>query len=152
MRHGADVDARDSEFEATPLELAADFNHPLCVKVLLDKYSASINACNKFGSTALHRAVRKGNLVVVKLLTSYTQCDVNAKNNAGKSAADLARNGGHKDIVDYLTSQSSIASVTSSLAASNITDDRKFYGKYMYITTSIYAFSLGFEIISTSRF
>ena len=133
MRHGADVEARDSEHEATPLQLAADYNHPECVKVLLDKYSASINATNMFGNTALHRAAFAGNLEVVKLLTSYSQCDVYAKNNAGKTAADTARVYGHNNVVDYLTSQLSVASVTSSLAASNITDDRKGYGKYMHI-------------------
>ena len=53
MRHGADVEARDSEHATTPLELAADFNHPDCVKVLPDKYNASINATNKFGNTVL---------------------------------------------------------------------------------------------------
>ena len=134
MRLGADVEARDSEKESTPIHLAASFNHPDCVMVLLDKYSASINAVNKFGNTALHRAALKGNLEVVKLLTSYSQCDVNAKDNDGETATDLARDEHHNDIVDYLTSQSSFASVTSSLAASNITDDMKVYCKYVYKT------------------
>ena len=129
MRHGADVEARDSVNGSTPLELATDFNYPDCVKVLIDKYSASINAINKFGNTALHRAAINGNLEVVKLLTSYSQCDVNAKDNDGETAADWARDEGHNDIVDYLTSQS-VASATSSLSASNITDDMKVYGKY----------------------
>ena len=83
-------------------------------------------------ATALHQAAFAGNLEVVKLLTSYSQCDVHAKNNAGKTAADWARDEGHNDIVNYLTSQSSVASVTSSLAATNITDDMKVYGKYAY--------------------
>ena len=133
MRHGADVEARDSYNEATPLQLAADFNHPDCIKVLLDKYNSSINTINKFGSTALHRAAIFGNLEVIKLLTLHSQCDVNAKDNAGKTAADFARDEGHKDVVDYLTSQSSVASLTLSLAASNITDDRKVYGKYVHM-------------------
>ena len=102
MRHGADVEATDSANKASPLQLAVDFNHPDSVKVLLDKYNASINATNKSGITALHRAVAKGNLEVVKLLTSYNQCDVNAKNNAGKTALDVARDKGHKDVVHYL--------------------------------------------------
>ena len=128
MRHGADVEAKDGALEATPLQLAASFNHPACVKVLLDKYSAPINATNKFGNTALPSAAFTGNLEVVKLLTSYSQCDVNIKNNAGKTAADRARDEGHTNVVDYLTSRSSVAGVTSSLAAPNITDDKKVYG------------------------
>ena len=70
MKHGSDVEARDGDQEATPLRLAATCNHPDCVKVLLDKYSSSINATNKFGDTALHRAVKKGHLDMVILLTS----------------------------------------------------------------------------------
>ena len=69
MRHGADVEARDSERWATPLQLAAYFNRLDCVKVLLDKYSASINTADKFGFTALNFAAVAGNLDVVKLLT-----------------------------------------------------------------------------------
>ena len=115
MRHGSDVEARDSDNEATPLQLAADFDHPDCVKELLDKYVASINATDKFGRTALHRAAFKGNIQVVKLLTSYSQCDVNAKKHNGKTAADVARDKGHIGVVDHLTSKSSITDVTSSL-------------------------------------
>ena len=76
--------------------------------MLLDKYSASVNATDKLGYTALHRAAYKGNLEVVKLLTSYSQCDVKAKKHSGKTAADIARDKGHSDIVDYLTSQSPV--------------------------------------------
>ena len=128
MRHGADVDARDKD-EATPLRLAAYFNQPESIKVLLDKYDASINATGKFGNTALHCAACSGNLELVRLLTSYSQCDITATNNQGEKAADLAKEKGHMDIVDYLTSQPSFATVTSSLAACNITDDKKVYGK-----------------------
>ena len=135
MRFGSDVEARDNNKKATPLQLAAYFNHPACVKVLIDEYKASINAKNKYDETALHRASFKGNLEVVKLLTSYSQCDVNAKDEDDSTAADLARRKGHNDIVDYLTSRTSVASVTSSLVASNITHDMKIYGKYV----SIYA-------------
>ena len=99
--------------------------------MLLDKYSASINATNNFGRTALHDATLAGNLEVVKLLTSYSQCDVNAKDKTGETAAYWARQKGHNDIVDYLTSLSTFASVTASLAVSNITDNRKVYGKFM---------------------
>ena len=133
MRHGADVEAKNNDTEATPLMLAAEFNKTDCVKVLLDKYSASINATNKFGNTSLHRAAIAGNLEVVKLLASYNKCDANAKDVVGRTAADWAKDESHSDIVDYLTSQSSVASVTSSLAATNITDDRKVYGKCVCI-------------------
>ena len=102
--------------------MAAYFNHPDCVKELLDKYNASINAADKFGYTALHRAARGGNLEVVKLLTSYSQCDVNNKSNVGKTAADKAKDKGHNDVVDYLTSCSSVTAVTSSLPSQQSVD------------------------------
>ena len=150
MRHGAEVEDRDIQSESTPLVIAAHIGQPACIKVLIDEYNASINATNKYDETALHRASSKGNLEVVKLLTSYRQCDVNAKDEDGKTAADSAREEGHNDIVDYLTSQSSIASVTSSLAASNITDDRKVYGKrYVHVCQSTRIFSSRFQVSSS---
>ena len=54
-------------------------------------------------------------------------------NNKGDTAADLARDEGHNYVVADLTSKSSVSSVTSSLAASNISDDRKVYGKNVHI-------------------
>ena len=133
MVHGADVEARDSYNNGTPLQVAANFNRPACARFLLEKCSASINATNQFGHTALHRAAYKGNLEVFKLLREYKKCDVNVKNVNGETAADVAKRKFHANIVDYLKAQSSVASVTSSMAASNITDDRKIYGKYMHI-------------------
>ena len=130
MKDGADVEARGrGSTEETPLNVAAEFQHVDCVEVLLDKYKASINATNKYGHTALHRAASAGSMAVVMLLTSYSQCDVNAMNQAGQTAAILARSVGQNDIADYLTSQSSVASVTSTMAESDITD-KKGYGKF----------------------
>ena len=130
MRHGADVEARDSERGATPLQLASLFNRPQCVKVLLDKYRALINATNAFGVTALHQAAYAGNLDVVKLLTSYSQCDVNAKDDAGKTSADCARDKGHMDVADYLASISSVASVAA-LLPSKQSVDIVFFFKFL---------------------
>ena len=70
---------------------------------------------------------------MVMLLTSYSQCDVNAMNQAGQTAAILARSVGQNDIADYLTSQSSVASVTSTMAESDITvrDDKRIRSAQM---------------------
>ena len=86
--------------------MAAEFNHPACVKVLLDKHNASINAADYFGLTALHKAAAEGNLGVVKLLTSYSECDVNAIDGNGETAADFARDEGYIDIALHLMAQS----------------------------------------------
>ena len=106
MIHGADVETRDSDDNETPLHMAAKFNHPACVKVLLDKYNASINAADYFGRTALHKAAVEGNLGVVTLMTSNSQCDVNAIDGNSETAADFARDKGYIDIVLHLMAQS----------------------------------------------
>ena len=137
MRHGADVDARDRD-ESTPLQLAAYNNQPACVKVLLDEYSPSINATDCAGCTALHWAAGFGYMDVVKLLTSHSECDVAAKNKDDNTATDMARREGHEDIVNHLISQPPVAIVTSSLAACNITDDKKVYGKYLLVNFLIF--------------
>ena len=112
MRHGADVEARGGNDEATPLQLAAFFNRFACVRVLLDKYGASIDATNKFGYTALQYAAVGERLEMVTLLTSYSRGDVTAKNEDGKT-------------------QPSAAIATSSVDACNVSDDKKVYGKYI---------------------
>ena len=106
MIHGADLEARDSDDIETPLHMAAEFNHPACVKVLLDKQNVSINAADYFGRPALHKAAEQGNLGVVKLLTSYSECDVNAIDGNSETAADFARDEGYIDIVLHLMAQS----------------------------------------------
>ena len=100
MAGGAHIEARDSALEATPLHLAADFNHPDSVKTLVDVYKASINAGNKNGRTALHYAAYRGNTDVVRALVS--QCDVTIRDSYGDTAADDARSRGHEDIVALL--------------------------------------------------
>ena len=149
MRHGADVEAQDSFNKETPLQLAIEFNHADCVKMLLFTHSASTNAANKLGNTALHKAATKGNLEIVRVLTSDSRCNVIAQNNDGKTAADKARGEGHNVIVDYLTLHASVyrvtlvprvtsvanatpvTNVTSRQAAPKITNKKKVYGKYL---------------------
>ena len=123
MKHGADVEVEESgRTKATPLRMAAYFNHPDCVKLLIDKYCASINAVDTFGDTALHRAAFKGNLDVIKLLTSYNQCDVHAKNSKGRTAADIARDRYHMEVAHYRRSQSLIPEVTSPITSNQSVD------------------------------
>ena len=51
VAHGADVEAIDREFESTPLHLAVGYGHTDCAKILLEHYSASVSAVDKFGQT-----------------------------------------------------------------------------------------------------
>ena len=87
---GAEIDARDSQTEATPLHQAADCNHPDSVKTLVDVYKASVNAADKRGLSALHRAALTGNANVVETLLGFFQCDVNAVSCEGATALHIA--------------------------------------------------------------
>ena len=105
MAGGAQIEARESECEGTPLHVAAWFNHTDSVKTLVDVYKASINATDKNGCTALHTAASRGNIDVVRVLVSNPQCDVTARNSDGHAAAHEARREGYEDIVALLEAQ-----------------------------------------------
>ena len=53
VAHGACIETKDSDGD-TALHQAALSNHPDCVKVLIEDYSASINTTNKKGQTPLY--------------------------------------------------------------------------------------------------
>ena len=78
MACGAHIEARDSDCGATPLHLAAAFNHPEIVKTLVDVYKASINVFDENENSVLNAAAFNGNVEVVKILLSFDKCDVNA--------------------------------------------------------------------------
>jgi hypothetical protein len=60
------------------------------IKYLLEK-GANINARNKLGDTALHRAVWRGHLSTVQILLDCPDIDVGILNHQGHMALDLAR-------------------------------------------------------------
>ena len=90
MAGGAEIEAKDSEREATPLHLAAYCNHPDSVKTLVDVYKATINATDKFDRTALHHAAGYGFIDVVQVLVSNPQCDVTVRERESLTALHLA--------------------------------------------------------------
>lgn len=53
---------------------------------MLLRGGAQINAADKFGSTALHRAVSKCNMSVIELLLNQPKINVNAMDCEGNSA------------------------------------------------------------------
>ena len=102
MASGADIEAKESETAASPLQMAAQFNHPNCVKTLVGVYKASINATDKNGDSALHLAAGLGNENVVKTLISFDHCDVNPRGRLGRTALHYACQHGHVGCIQEL--------------------------------------------------
>ena len=105
---GAQIEAKDSAREATPLILAAQCNHPDSVKILVDVYKASINVTDKFGRTALHHAAFNGSTDVVRVLVSNPQCDFTIRSRRGDTAAEVARTVGHSEIAALIDDTSAL--------------------------------------------
>lgn len=91
LKKGADPNVRRSLSGNTPLFLAVD---PLgagglaVMKMLLDQ-GADVDARNKIGRTALHRAASRGDEKAVRLLLKHG-ADVKVKDKKGRTPLDLA--------------------------------------------------------------
>eukprot|EP01122_Echinamoeba_exundans_P001139 TRINITY_DN11101_c0_g1_i1.p1 TRINITY_DN11101_c0_g1~~TRINITY_DN11101_c0_g1_i1.p1 ORF type:complete len:216 (-),score=42.91 TRINITY_DN11101_c0_g1_i1:27-674(-) len=84
-----DVDEQD-QAQNTPLHWAASSGKDEAIKYLLEK-GANINARNKLGDTALHRAVWRSHLSTVQILLDCPDVDVGILNHQGHMPIDLAR-------------------------------------------------------------
>eukprot|EP00656_Telonema_subtile_P019973 TRINITY_DN2115_c0_g1_i2.p1 TRINITY_DN2115_c0_g1~~TRINITY_DN2115_c0_g1_i2.p1 ORF type:complete len:640 (+),score=192.42 TRINITY_DN2115_c0_g1_i2:1-1920(+) len=82
------VHVRDESYERTALHWAAEKNDPEVARLLLQA-EADPNCKDKFGETALHRAVRTQSIDVVRMLL---HSDLNAKDPNGKTALYWAKN------------------------------------------------------------
>jgi hypothetical protein len=67
IKHGAEIDPIDDEYQSTPLGMAARWGHIEMVNYLL-KQGADVNKAGALWATPLAWAKRKGHLVVEKLL------------------------------------------------------------------------------------
>ena len=86
---------------ATPLLLAARFNHPECVEHLGQLgASPSLEDCN--GCSALHWAAIGGHGMVVEMLVRGMGVDPGSVDSHGCTAVHLAAMGGHGDVVEQL--------------------------------------------------
>ena len=90
IRYGADVDARDSEAAATQPHVAAFLNHDNCVKTLVNKYAATVDARNMCGGTPLHVAALSGSLDVIEFLVCHRKANVYSVDCRGRTVLDCA--------------------------------------------------------------
>lgn len=88
----------------TPLHLAAFFNQPVIVKILLD-HGADVNSIAENPSCvqALHSAAACGSTEIVKILLQ-NGADINARQHGGWTALQAAAKHGNLEMVDLLLS------------------------------------------------
>ncbi len=97
---GADLKARDAEWQGTPLHWAAH-NGSVNVVVFLTAQGAEINTVNRAGWTPLMLAAAGGNSQAARVLVRKG-ADLQAKSPSGKTAADIAEEKGHTFLLPFL--------------------------------------------------
>ena len=88
LAHGADIECTNN-FDRTPLCLAAKYEHPKQVSLLL-REGANINASTFAGQTAFHLAITYKSSGVLKVLLNNAGLDYERKSDDGSTAIHLA--------------------------------------------------------------
>ena len=88
LAHGADIECANN-FEWIPLRLAAIYNHPRQLSLLLSK-GANINASESDGTAALHFAITYKSSAVVRILLNNPRIDYEHKLDNGFTIIHLA--------------------------------------------------------------
>ncbi|XP_049944330.1 poly [ADP-ribose] polymerase tankyrase-1-like [Schistocerca serialis cubense] len=97
---GAEVDARTSLYQSTPLHWAAQRGHAGVVRLLLGA-SADPNARDLLGRTPLHRAAVEGDAEAAAELL-LAGADRGARDEDGRTPLDVARRNRNQQLVDML--------------------------------------------------
>ena len=106
LDRGADINDREGNFEATPLQRAADNGHLKTVKLLLDR-GAEINTVDNRGFSALSIASQPqsfgnvGNGELIEFLVAHG-ADLQVRNAHGQTPLEYAEVRGWKEIADVL--------------------------------------------------
>ncbi len=101
VRHGADVNAKDST-GLTALQMAIIKDQHGTVKEMLQLGADPNVHTGKHNQTALHTAALQGNAAIVQLLLAHG-ADPNAKGNDGITPLLLAANQGHLGVARLLS-------------------------------------------------
>jgi ankyrin repeat protein len=100
LDNGAYVDAKDSQWGATPFKAAAEMGHLEIARMLLAK-GAYPYTKDKNGTTALMSASLHGHTDLVRLLLDIG-ADINAKDRADKTALHYASQKGQTEVIEIL--------------------------------------------------
>ena len=112
LDQGANVNAKDEHFEASPLLWASDIGHRDIVQLLCER-DADVNAKDRRGLTALHFAVRSGYIAVVELLLKQGVNIEAAERKSGETALMSAARFGRDPIAIILLRAGAIVSRTN---------------------------------------
>ncbi|CAI8036381.1 Serine/threonine-protein kinase TNNI3K [Geodia barretti] len=104
-KHNIDVNAKDSKYGSTPLDLAAAYGTVDVVKYMIEEKNC-YDPANYGSNTPLHHAALRGNLPVVQYLVDTRGFDVNSKGWHDRTPLHFACQGGHLDVVKYLIEES----------------------------------------------
>jgi len=98
-----EVDARDSEYNQTPLSWAAENGHDGVVELLLETGKVDVDARDKRSRTPLSWAAENGHVDVVKLLLETGNVDVDARDSEhNQTPLSWAAENGHDGVVKLL--------------------------------------------------
>jgi uncharacterized protein len=103
LNAGADVDAKKSNGEFSPLDLAAIEGHAEVVELLMNA-GANLKRIGFFGRTRLCDVAARGKTEALKLLLN-PGANAETKGKDGWTPLDLALQGGHTEVVKLLRSR-----------------------------------------------
>ncbi|WP_264687682.1 ankyrin repeat domain-containing protein [Wolbachia endosymbiont (group B) of Erynnis tages] len=100
LDNGANIEAKNGEYQATPLHGAVENYRIDVVKLLLNR-GTNVNAEDKDNWTPLHYGADTNSPDIVKVLVD-AHANLGAKGNYGKTPLDIAKDKGHNNIVECL--------------------------------------------------
>lgn len=100
-------------YGSTPLYLAARYNFPTAVRLLLERDVTDVHPKEiRREETPLSVTARKGYLEIVQLLLDHHNVDIDSKDKFGAKAIDWAEINGHHEVVRLLAKRSKMSTVT----------------------------------------